>query len=101
MLGTKRRILGIIVLILGFLAIMNGVIAQNVVRKGNTFVQVERTDSIRKTMFTYESKDGVKYPIYLSAKGKAFIIKTSKKTGKEYRQYLPKVTKALNLSKHS
>ena len=41
-----------------------------------------------KTEYIWE-KNGIKYPIYISSKGKAYIIRTSKKTGKEYKQYLP------------
>lgn len=52
-----------------------------------------------KTDYTYKDSKGVSYPIYLSPKGKAFIIKVSKKTGKEYRQYLPEVTKKLKENK--
>ena len=74
--------------------------AQSVKRVGNTFV--EQVDSSKKavkepkkTEYTYTDKKGNVYPIYLSSTGKAFIVKTSKKTGKEYRQYLPEVTKQL------
>lgn len=73
---------------------------QNVKRVGNTFV--EQVDSsktkkseVKKTNMTYIDKNGKSYDIYISSKGKAFIIRTSKKTGKQYRQYLPNVTKQL------
>lgn len=39
---------------------------------------------------------GVEHPIYLSSTGKAFIKKVSKKTGKEYKQYLPEIGKQIN-----
>lgn len=77
-------------------------LAQNVQRQGNTFVQVSNTKSSKpaqKTIYTYKAKDGKVYPIYLSARGKAFIIRVSKKTGKEYKQYLPEVTTHLNTAK--
>lgn len=74
--------------------------SQNVKRIGNTFV--EQVDSsktkkseAKKTNMTYIDKSGKSYKIYLSSKGKAFIIRTSKKTGKQYRQYLPNITKQL------
>ena len=71
--------------------------AQNVVRKGSTFV--EQADSTKqtgvKTKWTYVDRNGVKYPIYLSSKGKAYIICKSKKTGKQRRRYLPGVTAQL------
>ena len=74
--------------------------AQTTMRKGNAFVQVTNQKSPKeketKTQYTYtDSKDNT-YPIYLSSTGKAFIKKVSKKTGKEYKQYLPDVGKEIN-----
>ena len=70
---------------------------QNVVRKGDTFVQVSskkhKGDSIL-TKHTYVDSDGKKYPIYLSSNGKAFIYCKSK-TGKKYKRYLPQITKQI------
>lgn len=43
-----------------------------------------------KTKFKYRTNDGKEYPIYKSPKGAYYIIKVSKKTGKEYKQYLGK-----------
>ncbi len=68
--------------------------AQNVIRQGDTFIQ--QCDSTTVTKYRYKTKDGKSYPVYLSSRRKAFIIKTSKKTGKEYRQYLPKITEAIS-----
>lgn len=75
--------------------------AQNVQRQGNVFVEQKaaRTTQAQKTEYVYKAKDGKEYPIYLSKNGKAFIIRVSKKTGKEYRQYLPQVTEELNKQK--
>lgn len=73
-----------------------GTKAQNVIRKGTVFEQTSNKTEATKTQYTYKDKDGNIYPIYLSSKGKAFIIKKSKKTGKEYRQYLPEITKQLS-----
>ena len=70
---------------------------QNVVRKGDTFVQVSskkhKGDSIL-TKHTYVDSDGKKYPIYLSSNGKAFIYRKSR-TGKKYKMYLPQITKQI------
>lgn len=70
---------------------------QNVVRKGDTFVQVSskkhKGDSIL-TKHTYVDSDGKRYPIYLSSNGKAFIYRKSK-TGKTYKMYLPQITKQI------
>ena len=79
-----------LVLLLG-LACMHAQ-AQNVVRKGNNFTVVSKKSEVTKTNYTYTDRSGITYPIYISSKGKAFIIKTSKKTGKKYRQYIPRVT---------
>lgn len=74
--------------------------AQSVKREGNTFVEVKsdkvslKNDSL--TTLKYKTKDGKEYPIYLSKNGKAFIVRVSKKSGREYKQYLPQVTEELN-----
>lgn len=97
MINKTSRVLGLIVLILGLITFSMRMHAQNVVRKGSTFV--EQADSTKqngtKTKWTYQDRNGIKYPIYLSPKGKAYIICTSKKTGKQRRRYLPTVTEQL------
>lgn len=73
--------------------------AQEVVRNGNTFTQTSKKkakEAFMTTPYTYVASDGTKYPIYVSGNGKYFIIRKSAKTGKEYRQYLPEVTKQLS-----
>lgn len=104
-MSIKHRVFVYLVLILGLIAVASGMKAQNVVRQGKTFVQ--QVDSSKQktvkeptlTGYTYIDSKGVSYPIYLSSTGKAFIKKVSKRTGKEYRQYLPKVTEQLNKMK--
>lgn len=71
-------------------------IAQNVVRNGNNFSVVAKNKEDKKTQYTFTTKDGKVYPIYLSAKGKAYILRTSSKTGKQYKQYLPEIGKQIN-----
>ena len=39
---------------------------------------------------------GKVYPVFLSAKGKAFVWRTSKNTGKEYKMYRPEIGKRIN-----
>jgi hypothetical protein len=78
-----------------------GVQAQSVERKGDTFTQVSNKGGKSggketKTQYTFKDSKGVEYPIYLSSTGKAFIKKVSKKTGKEYKQYLPEIGKQIN-----
>lgn len=41
-----------------------------------------------KTGYTYTDRSGKKYIVFKGARGGYFIIRTSKKTGKEYKQYL-------------
>ena len=63
--------------------------AQDYKQEGTTFVQTtSKSNKATKTKYTWE-KDSIKYPIYISSKGKAYIIRTSKKTSEEYKQYLP------------
>lgn len=64
----------------------------DVVRNGDNF-KVEKTASVNqdtKTRYTWEDKEGNKYPIYITKKGACYVLRTSKKTGKEYKYYLPK-----------
>jgi len=42
----------------------------------------------KKTANTFTDDKGVVYPIYLNSKEKPYVIRKSKKTGKEYKQYL-------------
>ncbi len=37
---------------------------------------------------TYTDSKGVVYPVLITATGKVFVMRTSKKTGKTYKQYL-------------
>lgn len=65
--------------------------AQSYTRQGNTFTQVAKSSSKsegKKTRHTYETSKGDKYPIYLSKNGRAYIIRTSQKSGNDYKQYL-------------
>ena len=57
---------------------------------GNEIVstaEAKQTAPAIKTNLTHTIK-GVKYPVFKSAKGAYFIVRISKKTGKEYRNYL-------------
>ena len=75
--------------------------AQSVTKQGNNFTQVSNKKSAgkeTKTQYTYTDSKGVVYPVWLSSTGKAFIKKVSKKTGKEYKQYVPEIGKQINPS---
>ena len=102
---AKEWVQGIAYTLFAFLLIFLGAAlqecrAQNVVRKGHSFYQQQSTNKIAKdsvvfTGYHYFDAKGIRYPIYMSSKGKCFIIRTSSKTGKQYKQYLPEITKQL------
>ena len=76
-----------------------GISAQSIQRQGNTFTQVANKKPVSKetkTEYTYKDSKGNVYHVYLSSTGKAFIKKVSKKTGKEYKQYMPEIGKQIN-----
>ena len=62
-------------------------------RNGKEFSQVKQ-ETVKQTDspsgYTWKDSKGNVYDIYISKKGSCYIIKTSRKTGKQYRQYLPK-----------
>lgn len=63
-----------------------------ITRQDDTFkVEATKTEnSDTKTKYNWEDKQGNKYPIYITKKGACYILRVSKKTNKEYKQYLPK-----------
>ena len=73
-------------------------------REGDTF-KVEKTattSSDTQTKYTWQNKEGNKYPIVITKKGACYILRVSKKSGKEYKYYLPKdiqktIKKELNI----
>ena len=96
--GIAYAVFALMLVFLG--AIIQECRAQNVVRKGHSFYQQSNSNKIAKdsvtfTGYHYFDAKGIRYPIYMSSKGKCFIIRTSSKTGKQYKQYLPEVTKEL------
>lgn len=83
----KKLILAIIMMCC-FVGMSN---AQSVVREGNTFTSVKQTtkDTVEnKTQFNWKDSKGKLYPIYVSKTGSCYIKRVSKKTNKEYKQYL-------------
>ena len=64
--------------------------AQNYTKDGNTYKaeKVEKSSTERETGFTWEDSKGNQYPIFMGKTGSCYIKKTSKNTGKEYKQYL-------------
>lgn len=71
----------------------SSIYAQSVVKEGKTFTVVSssrKSSEPTKTEYTWKDSKGIEYPIYISKSGACFIIRISKKTGKEYKYYLPK-----------
>lgn len=66
----------------------------DVVREGNVFISQTTSVKEKETGVYYQDKDGVQYIIYASPKGSLYIKRISKKTGKEYKYYLPKDVQA-------
>ena len=65
--------------------------AQHKTRTGTTFTSAKSVKAKAepiKTKFTWKDSKGTEYPVYISAKGSCFVIKTSSNTGKEYKNYL-------------
>ena len=68
--------------------------AQNKDRKPYYIINGDKLEKVEenaleplKTSWTISIKDSI-YPVWKGTKGGYFIIRTSKKTGKEYRQYI-------------
>lgn len=85
--------------ILFSLLLILGMSCKAQIRQGNVFkedtTKVLKLDA--KTKFEYEDSKGIKYPIYITKSGAVYVIKVSKKTGKEYKYYLPKdIKEAVN-----
>lgn len=80
----------IILIVIGtvWLGIQFDAKAQNVVIQGNTISLIQQQD--KETPYIYQDKQGKTYKIYITSKNKFYIKKTSKKTGKEYKYFLPK-----------
>lgn len=66
--------------------------AQDYIRNNKVFSEVKTQSSSadEKTDYIWKNKEGKTYEIYISRNNACYILKTSKKTGKTYKQYLPK-----------
>lgn len=68
---------------------------------GNNIVavsQAKQKKEAQTTSYTYTIK-GKTYQVYKGAKGSYYIIRTSGKTGKQYKYYLPKDVQQMLSSK--
>lgn len=61
----------------------------------SSYVECDSVSDYVMTKYFYIMASGVKYPIYQSTSGDCFIIRTSAKAGRKYRQYLPEISKWL------
>ena len=82
---------------IGLFCIVNKSNAQSFEQQGNTFICKKKAivkSEPEKTEFKWQDSKGNTYPVYISSTGSCFVIKTSAKTGKEYRNYLgPELSK--------
>lgn len=91
----------IILTLLLLLSMSMTITAQNYVRSGNTFTvksctKTKSSTKSVKTKFTWKDSKGKTYSIQVSPSGAAFVIKTSSKTNKEYKNYLgPEISKEI------
>lgn len=83
----KKLLIILTVLILGA---VGTTCSAEVVRNGNTFETVQSANSDTVTPYNWKDKDGNVYPVYITKKGACYIKRISKKTGQEYKYYLPK-----------
>jgi hypothetical protein len=56
---------------------------------GNYYQKTTSKAADKPTGNTFTDRNGNKYPVYQSARGKFYCIRVSKTTGKEYKQYMP------------
>lgn len=95
-----KFILGVIIILASVVG-CNTAKAQNVKREGKTFIaESNRGASSSKdllTSYTWKDTKGNEYPIVLhqytkgekAGKWTVYVVKTSAKTGKEYKYYIP------------
>ena len=90
----KKHLFKATILTILTFATAQGAQAQNTVQRdadGN-FQAVAKTVAAKDstTTFTYTDAKGVIRPVFVGSKGSFYVGRTSKKSGKYYRQYLPK-----------
>ena len=61
--------------------------AQATTEQTTTAKQVVNLAYAKKTSVTFTARNGQTFPVYVSRNGKAFVVRTSAKTGNEYRYY--------------
>jgi hypothetical protein len=75
-----------------FLAVSIGYSQTKVTKDANgNFIAVTATKKAsedKPTGQTYTTAKGEEFPVYVSERGKYYVIRTSKETGNQYKQYL-------------
>lgn len=88
-----RRIFAIILIIICCGLVANADGNKSFKCEGTTYSSTGRVNNSfapTSTNFTWTDSKGNKYPIYMSASGSCYIVKGTKKDGKEDRRYLGK-----------
>lgn len=81
------------ILVACFTFMCSGVYAQNYVRNGKEYSSVQtksEKNEDENTGYVWKDKSGQTYEIYITKRNACYIWRTSKKTGKQYKYYLPK-----------
>jgi len=91
---SKDQFFKALAIILAILALLSGLsYAQSVkLDASGNYVALKSTrhiDTIKNnTGKTYTDSKGIKYPVYITATDKLYVIRVSKNTGKSYKYYL-------------
>jgi hypothetical protein len=84
----RQFITALILVVICLLA--DNVSAQTIVRDANGNYVAKAKDKVEAKLLgkTFTTAKGDTYPIYVTEKGKYYIIRRSKESGNEYKQYL-------------
>lgn len=97
---VSKLLLVVVLITITLVFVASMAMGQTVILKGTQFSveggskRATAFDSL--TTYTYRDTNDSVYVVHLSKNLKAFIVRYSQKTGKQYRKYLPKVTEQLN-----
>lgn len=89
----KQSTIILIIILLSIILCNNNTYSQNirVDNNGNYIATTsikKSNDSLISTGKTFTDAKGIVYPVYKSTNDKLFVIRTSKKTGNQYKMYL-------------
>ena len=87
-----KRLFAIILFIISVTLVANADDNKTYKCEGNTYSSTGRVKSNSSapvsTGCTWIDSKGISYPIFISESGSCYIVKISKKTGKEYKTYM-------------